>query len=126
MEDRAIWQQGQVDGFQGGLDSLRPEFDLLVTEYVALTKAAPRDNVAIDAKRKQIDAKTTEIVKQQQWLASAEAALAMTKTAIKSAQLERGALLSAEVSETRQAWCADLTRPPPAPWPRWKCQASRR
>ena len=22
MEDRAIWQQGQVDGFQGGLDSL--------------------------------------------------------------------------------------------------------
>ena len=109
MEDRAIWQQGQVDGFQGGLDSLRPEFDLLVTEYVALTKAAPRDNVAIDAKRKQIDAKTTEIVKQQQWLASAEAALAMTKTAIKSAQLERGALLSAEVSETRQAWCADLT-----------------
>ena len=38
----------------------------------------------------------------------AEAALAMTKTAIKSAQLERGALLSAEVSETR-AWCADLT-----------------
>ena len=36
---------------------------------VALTKAAPRDNVAIDAKRKQIDAKTTEIVKQQQWLA---------------------------------------------------------
>ena len=35
--------------------------------------------MAIDAKRKQIDAKTTEIVKQQQWLASAEAALAMTK-----------------------------------------------
>ena len=63
----------------------------------------------LTAKRKQIDAKTTEIVKQQQWLASADAALAMTKTAIKSAQLERGALLSAEVSETRQAWCADLT-----------------
>ncbi len=109
MEDRAIWQQGQVDGFQGGLDSLRPEFDALVTEYVALSNAVPRDQAAMDAKRKQLDAKTAEIVKQQQWLASAEADLKMTQAAIKSAQLERGALLAAEVSETRQAWCADLT-----------------
>src|SRR5574343_514822 len=109
LEDRATWQQGQIDGFQGGLDSLRPEFDALVSEFVALSNAVPRDDEAIKAKRTQIDKKTADIIKQQAWLASAQADLAVTNTSIKSAQLERGALLAAEVTETRQAWCADLT-----------------
>ena len=109
MEDRAIWQQGQVDGFQGGLDSLRPEFDLLVTEYVALTKAAPRDNVAIDAKRKADRRKDDRDSQTTAMAGLCRGCAGDDQTAIKSAQLERGALLSAEVSETRQAWCADLT-----------------
>lgn len=109
LEDRKLWQQGQVDGFQGGLESLQPEFDALVHEYVALANAVPQNRAAMDAKKTQIDKKTAEIIKQQAWLDSAKADLGMTEARIKAATLERGAIQTAEVSEQRQAWCADLT-----------------
>lgn len=109
LEARALWQQELLDGFTGGLESIENEFNALVSEFVALSNAVPRDQAAMDAKRKQIDEKTKELLKQQEWTASAQADLGMTKSAIKSTTLERGALLTAEVTETRQAWCTDLT-----------------
>jgi len=109
LDDRKTWQQGQVDGFQGGLDSFAPEMDALIVEYVALSNAAPQDAAAIAAKRKQIDAKTAEIIKQQLWLGQAKNALAQTDLEIKQATLIRAALMALEITEQRPAWCADLT-----------------
>lgn len=109
LETRKAWQQELVDGFQGGLESLQPEFDALVTEYVALSRANPQDRAAMDAKKAQLDKKTAEIIKQQAWLDSSKADLGMTEAGIKAATAERGAIQTAEVSERRQAWCADLT-----------------
>ena len=109
LETRKAWQQELVDGFQGGLESLQPEFDALVTEYVALSRANPQDRAAMDAKKAQLDKKTAEIIKQQAWLDSSKADLGMTEAGIKAATTERGAIQTAEVSEQRQAWCADLT-----------------
>lgn len=109
LETRKAWQQELVDGFQGGLESLQPEFDALVIEYVALSRANPQDRAAMDAKKAQLDKKTAEIIKQQAWLDSSKADLGMTEAGIKAATAERGAIQTAEVSEQRQAWCADLT-----------------
>lgn len=109
LQTRKAWQQQHVEDLQFGLDTFGPEADALIAEYVALTRAVPKDLNALEAKKKQIDAKTAEIVKQRLGVADATATLRATEGQIAAASAARGALNVMEITEQRGAWCTDFT-----------------
>lgn len=106
---RQTWQSELLADIEDGMPSLRSELDALILAYVAATKAVPRDPQNEAQLKKQIDAKTADVLKQASMIQNARNALALTELQIKSAQLERGNLEQLNVVVQQGAWCADYS-----------------
>ena len=106
---RKTWQEEQLEDVELGLVSLQNEQDAFINSYVAASKLVPPNKALTDSIKAQLDAKTVEVNRQQLIVQNARNALHMTTAQIKSAELDKAKLNLAEVTEQRQAWCADLT-----------------
>lgn len=106
---RKTWQEDQLEEVELGLVSLQTEQAAFINAYVAASKLIPPNKALTDSIKVQLDAKTAEVTRQQLIVQNARNALHMTTAQIKSAELDKAKLNLAEVTEQRQAWCADLT-----------------